>query len=332
MADARVAVYVDFDNVVISRYEQVHGSHAWHQDNARDHAPGEDEVGARLTAARVDLGAIVDYASSYGTLALVRAYADWSLPANASYRRQLVDRSFDLTQMFPVSGSKNGADIRLAIDALSDLGQHPDLTHVVIVAGDSDYIPLAQRCKQLGRRVIGIGITGSTSRALVNACDEFRDYDSLPGVPRLPQSAPSAGTGSGTDADSDSGEDRNKKPAKKAAKKTAAKTAARKPKKASDQQPDQQPEGADPPAVEPSAPEREAVELLVRALRLASDKSDDEWVHAGGLKSQMQRMDPGFKEKTLGYKSFAEFVQAHPDAVDSRAAESGGLELRQRSR
>lgn len=315
MAEARVAVYVDFDNVVISRYEQIHGSHAWHQDNARDHTPstnGDDDVATRLAAARVDLGAIVDYASSYGTLALVRAYADWSVPANAAYRRQLVDRSFDLTQMFPVSGTKNGADIRLAIDALSDLGQHADLTHVVIVGGDSDYIPLAQRCKQLGRHVTGIGISGSTSRALVNACDEFRDYDSLPGVPRVvPPKA----------ADKDADATAAKKPAKKAAKKAPAKKAAQK--KGS--------QGSRPVAEVPDR-EREAVELLVRAVTLASDKADDEWVHASGIKSQMQRMDPGFKEKTLGYKSFAEFAQAHPGAVDSRTLDSGVLQLRPQSR
>jgi OST-HTH/LOTUS domain/NYN domain len=56
---------------------------------------------------------------------------------------------------------------------------------VVIVAGDSDYIALAQRCKRLGRYVVGIGITGSISRSLTAACDEFVTYDALPGVPVL---------------------------------------------------------------------------------------------------------------------------------------------------
>jgi len=45
---------------------------------------------------------------------------------------------------------------RLAVDAVEDMFRLPDLTHVVIVAGDSDYIALAQRCKRLGRYVVGI--------------------------------------------------------------------------------------------------------------------------------------------------------------------------------
>jgi hypothetical protein len=57
-----------------------------------------------------------------------------------------------------------------------------DLTHVIIVAGDSDYVPLAQRCKRLGRYVVGVGVAGSTAKSLAAACDEFTSYDSLPGV------------------------------------------------------------------------------------------------------------------------------------------------------
>src|SRR5690606_12365235 len=80
-------------------------------------------------------------------------------------------------------------DIRLAVDAVEDMFRLPDLTHVVIVSGDSDYVPLAQRCKRLGRYVIGVGVAGSTAKSLAAACDEFASYDSLPGVPAVPPEA-----------------------------------------------------------------------------------------------------------------------------------------------
>ena len=301
MADSRVAVYIDFDNVVISRYDQVHGEtrDAWRADNARDHAPGgDDPIGVKLAEATVDIGAVLDYASSYGAVALARAYADWSVPANAAYRRQLVDRAVDLTQLFPVSGTKNGADIRLAVDAMEDLSQYADITHVVIVGGDSDYVPLAQRIKQLGRFVVGIGVTGSTSRALIAACDEFSQYDALPGI----------------------------KPTrtKAAAKKTAAKTTKKSTKKATTKK-------ATTKRTEPD-PVAEAGDLLVRAIRIASDKADDdEWLNGGGVKSQMQRMDPSFKEKALGFRNFTDFVESQSDLVESRVDEADGhLRLRLR--
>ena len=183
-AATRVAVYLDFDNIVISRYDQVHGRNTFKKDKAKGLDPD------RLAEATVDVGAVLDFASSFGTLVLTRAYADWSADVNANYRQQLVGRAVDLVQLFPAAAyGKNGADIRLAVDAVEDMFRLPDLTHVVIAAGDSDYIPLAQRCKRLGRYVVGIGVAGSSSRALAAACDEFVTYDALPGVPALEPTA-----------------------------------------------------------------------------------------------------------------------------------------------
>jgi uncharacterized LabA/DUF88 family protein len=289
--DARVAVYIDFDNVVISRYDNVFGDSAWRKDNARHHAgdpEADDPIDLKLADAAVDIGAIIDYASSFGTVAFTRAYADWSVPANAAYKKQLVDRAVDLTQLFSTSGTKNGADIRLSIDAVDDLFRHADLTHVVVVAGDSDYISLAQRCKSLGRFVVGIGVTGSTSSALVAACDEFSDYDDLPDVVRTPTP--------------------RKQPAKKAAatKKESAKKA------------DQAESG----------PQADATALLVRALRIGLEKSEDEWLYSGGVKSQMQRMNSRFKEKSLGYASFRDFVESRDKVVDTQLAGNGQLQVR----
>src|SRR5260370_36204181 len=181
----RVAVYFDFDNIVISRYDQVHGRNTFQRDKAK----GLDKE--RLQSANVDLGAIIDFASSFGTLVLTRAYADWSADVNAGYQRQLVARAVDLVQLFPAAAyGKNGADIRLAVDAVEDMFRLPDLTHVVIVGGDSDYIALAQRCKRLGRYVVGIGVAGASSRSLAAACDEFVTYDALPGIPTAVMQSP----------------------------------------------------------------------------------------------------------------------------------------------
>src|SRR5690242_4383173 len=262
----RVAVYLDFDNIVISRYDQVHGRSSFQKDRTA----GFHKQPGRLTQATVDVGAIIDFASSFGTLVLTKAYADWSADVNADYRGQLVGRAVDLVQLFPAAAyGKNGADIRLAVDAVEDMFRLPDLTHVVIVAGDSDYIALAQRCKRLGRYVVGIGITGSISKSLTAACDEFVSYDALPGVPVVV-------------------------PKKRARRAKAA-------------EPDE-PEQADPQAA--------ATGLLERALRIGHEKDDADWLHNSAIKAQMKRMDPSFSEKSLGYKSFSDFLRARTDVVD----------------
>jgi len=264
---ARVAVYLDFDNIVMSWYDRVHGRNAYSRDRQRiAENPVAPEVAERLAAATIDVGAIIDYAASFGTLVLTRAYADWSSPVNAEYRAQLVARSIDLVQLFPAAAyAKNGADIRLAVDTVEDMFRLPDLTHVVIVAGDSDYVPLAQRCKRLGRYVVGVGVAGSTAKALASACDRFDAYDSLPGVVR-------------------------ETPSKKDA--APARSRARK-------------RSTDP-----------SVNLLERALQLENERADEEWLHASALKDLMKRLDPSFSEKGLGFRSFSDFVKAHPEVVE----------------
>jgi hypothetical protein len=177
----QIAVYIDFDNIVISRYNELHGQGAFRDDHANSRTPS-DAVQQRLAAAHVDLAAIIDYAASFGTVSVARAYANWAAPVNESYASDTMRKSIDLVQMFPLSGTKNGADIRLAIDVIDDLSRYSYLNHVLIVAGDSDYVSLAQRCKRLGRTVIGVGAAKSVGRYWEAACDEFRYYDKLPGV------------------------------------------------------------------------------------------------------------------------------------------------------
>ena len=66
----------------------------------------------------------------------------------------------------------------------------------------------------------------------------------------------------------------------------------------------------------------------MRAIRVGLQKSDDDWVFAGGVKSQMQRMDPAFKEKSLGFSSFRAFVDSRSDQVISKVADNGQLTVR----
>ena len=91
--DTRVAVYIDFDNIVVSRYNQLHGPRRFSTDGARNFGPDTAGViGGRLREATVDFGAVLDYASSFGPIVISRAYADWSAKANASYQKQLIDQ------------------------------------------------------------------------------------------------------------------------------------------------------------------------------------------------------------------------------------------------
>lgn len=289
-----MAVYLDFDNIVLSRYDGVHGRNSYARDRQRiAENPGDPEIAARLRAAVVDVGAIIDYASSFGTLVLTRAYADWSAPVNSEYRSQLVARAVDLVQLFPAAAyAKNGADIRLAVDAVEDMFRLDDLTHVVIVAGDSDYVPLAQRCKRLGRYVVGIGVAGSTAKALTAACDEFASYDALPGVETIEREQPAK-----RQKRASTEPVRRNEPVARLIEEAAA-------------------DDGDDLGGAADDPEIAVTGLLIRALWLSQDKDDSGWLYSSAVKQQMRRMDSSFNEKALGFRSFSDFLRSRSDVVE----------------
>jgi uncharacterized LabA/DUF88 family protein len=307
-AENRVAVYIDFDNIVISRYDQIHGRMAWRKDNVYKLAPGladaTDEQKDKVRHATVDISAIIDFASSFGTIVVSRAYADWSVGVNATYQGQLMDRAVDLTQLFPATQQmKNGADIRLSVDVVEDLFRLPDITHVVIAAGDSDYIALAQRAKRLGRYIVGIGVAGGTSKSLAAACNEYADYDSLPGI----RSASLIASDLSAAADLDAVD-------------AAAEAAPKRRRRASTQA------GATGSASSADA----ATALLVRALRLAHEKDDAEWLHNSEVKKQMVRLDPAFNEKVHGFKSFSDFIKSRESVAElDESSQNRRVRLRQ---
>lgn len=292
--EARVAVYFDFDNIVITRYDQVHGALAFRRE-IRDGKLKDAEASARLKAAQVSVEAILDYAATFGPIGLSRAYADWSVPFSAGYRDQLVSRGIELVQLFPLSVRlKNGADIRLAVDAMEDMFRLQDITHVVIVAGDSDYVALVQKAKQLGRYVVGIGVTGGTSRSLIGSCDEYSDYAALLGdeddddVDEIEFEAPAELVQTGRT---------RRKPAAKAAAETEAGVETEAP-------------------VATSTPSRRPGPLLRKAMLLLNTKNDKEWQAASEVKNQMLRMDPSFQERALGFATFTDFMRSRANVVE----------------
>jgi uncharacterized protein (TIGR00288 family) len=354
-AEPRVALYFDFDNIVISRYDQLHGDGAYRKDTARKTVTPTTETGKKLTTATVDVDAVLDFAATFGTIAIARAYADWSTPVNASYRGQLIDRAVDLVQLFPLAKSmKNGADIRLAVDAVEDMFRIEDLTHIVIVAGDSDYVALAQKCKRLGRYVVGIGVAGGTSRALTASCDEFADYDALLSTDAsvaddeagagdasaAPREAAASAASAATQPPRARRASRARKPADTTADATPAEAAPAEPAPAEPARTEPSPAerapamavfmppgaSAEDSDAAPTTGTRNPGRLLLKAMELLRAKNDQEWQASGAVKNQMLRMDPSFQERRLGFGSFTDFVKSRAGVVE--LDETGGNRIR----
>src|SRR5918999_12816 len=138
-------------------------------------------IGARDRGGALDVGVIMDALSERGRLVIRRAYADWNL--FASDRQALVSQRIEMIEIPQRTGMvrKNAADIKLAVDALELAFERAFISTFVIASGDSDFTPLVLKLRELNRRVVGVGVEGSTSELLPGACDEFLFYEKLLG-------------------------------------------------------------------------------------------------------------------------------------------------------
>ncbi len=169
-ADPRpsVALYWDFENLHAALVEAVAGEGAYAKPDAR----------FRVQEPLVDVPAIVTLAAGLGPLAVNRAYANWQYLGR--YRDALLQGAIELVQMFPPgAAAKNGADIRLCLDALEDVTRLGHVGTVVVVGGDSDFMPLSHKLKAAGVSLVGIGARANTNRHWARSCHEFHYYDTL---------------------------------------------------------------------------------------------------------------------------------------------------------
>jgi hypothetical protein len=175
-----VALYWDFENLHASLWEARQGEPYARNDNR-----------FKVQEPLIDVQAVLQLASSLGPVAINRAYCNWQYFGR--YRDALMQGAIDLVQMFPPGGTaKNGADIRLCLDAMEDIARFAHVGTVVVVGGDSDFMPLSQKIKAAGRTIVGVGDRRSTNRHWAASCHAFHFYDSLPPGQRGEAGAPDA--------------------------------------------------------------------------------------------------------------------------------------------
>ena len=165
--EASVALYWDFENL-----------HASLCDARQEGAYSKQDNRFKVQEPLVDIQAVVELASSFGPIAINRAYCNWQYFGR--YRDALLQSAVELIQLFPPGGSaKNGADIKLCLDAMEDIGRFGHIGTVIIIGGDSDFMPVSQKIKAAGRTLIGVGTRKSTNRHWAKSCHEFRYYENL---------------------------------------------------------------------------------------------------------------------------------------------------------
>lgn len=137
--------------------------------------------------------AILREITSIGEPALRRVYGDWSSDRLRTWNDKLLTLGLVAVQETANTKGKNASDIGLVIDAMDILHQGR-FDGFVLVSSDSDFTALANRLREDGLNVIGIG-EKKTPEALRNVVNRFIFIENLDGG-----GAPSKGSEKSTSA------------------------------------------------------------------------------------------------------------------------------------
>jgi uncharacterized LabA/DUF88 family protein len=264
-ADHRIALFIDFENLV-----------------TRTGIPPET----------FDLQPALDQLLEKGKVVYRRAYCDWNrfMPA----KRHLHDLGVELIDVPPSTRSgKNGADMRMVIDALELAYQREHVDTFVIASGDSDFCPLAYKLRENNRTVIGLGVKMATSPLFVRACDEFL-YLRPAKAPHPERVEAPRATGEQPASPGEAKERRSRRGGKAAASGEAARPErAEKPQKAQKAQ--------KPAATIPEIARESAAAILARAT---------EPVNQSAISEAIVRRQPDFDVREHGFSTFSRLLEA----------------------
>ncbi|MGC8203004.1 NYN domain-containing protein [Aliiroseovarius sp. PTFE2010] len=116
-------------------------------------------------------GAILKEVTSFGEPALRRVYGDWSSDRLNKWSREVRELGLVAHQETANTVGKNASDIGLVIDAM-DILHTGRFDGFVLVSSDSDFTALANRIREQGLDVIGIGESKAPD-SLRNVCNRF---------------------------------------------------------------------------------------------------------------------------------------------------------------
>ena len=164
-----------------------------------------------------NLSSLKEEISEHGRVVVAKAYADWVTRAPelrgasqfnndppslyaAGIEPVFVPTRVPSPQASSANGMrtfrvKNSVDVKMTADCIECAHSYPNIGTFVLVSGDSDFLHVVNALRTMGKRVVIIGVSWSTSRRLADQVDSLllydKDVDPLAPQPAvLPQHAP----------------------------------------------------------------------------------------------------------------------------------------------
>ena len=146
-----------------------------------------------------NLSSLKEEISNQGRVVVAKAYADWVTRAPelrgasqffndppslyaAGIEPVFVPTRIPSTQASTANGMrtyrvKNSVDVKMTADCIECAHSYPNIGTFVLVSGDSDFLHVVNALRTMGKRVVIIGVSWSTSRRLADQVDSLLLYD-----------------------------------------------------------------------------------------------------------------------------------------------------------
>ncbi|MDO4582382.1 MAG: NYN domain-containing protein [Bacillota bacterium] len=231
-----------------------------------------------------DVQATMAEIAVYGKPTIKRVYGDLTDTTLKGWKPSLLENGIAPVQQYAYTKHKNATDITMVIDAM-DILYGGNVEGFALVTSDSDFTRLAQRLRESGMKVIGIG-NKNTPEAFRVSCEKFIYIETI---------RKSAGEEAAED-----------KAAAKPAAKTRARTAAAKTKAAakSDAPPAEPPKDS---AAQPKEVPGHIVELLVKSLKDIADEGG--YALLSSVNDLTVKKRPDFDHRNYGYKNMSSLIK-----------------------
>jgi uncharacterized LabA/DUF88 family protein len=226
------------------------------------------------------IDAILTEAARYGDATSRRCYGDWTNPQSKSWKDVLNRHAIQPMQQFAYTVGKNATDSALIIDAM-DLLYTGKFNGFFLVSSDSDFTKLAQRLREAGLEVIGIG-KRSTPEAFRQACNKFIFTETIMddggSIDEVKQNSKSVETSTVAQQNSNtlstSQNDRSELQAK----------------------------------VSNPSKDENLKKLIKEAIESASE--EDGWANLGGVGAYIPRVDSSFDPRNYGFAKFGKLIRS----------------------
>ena len=127
---------------------------------------------------KLDVDLLLERLLEKGRIIVKKAYADWE--RYSEFKKPMHSAAIELIEIpQKYYSGKNSADIKMVVDAMELSASNAHIDTFVIISGDSDFSPLVSKLREHNKHVIGVGVKNSSSKLLIDNCDEFVFYEDI---------------------------------------------------------------------------------------------------------------------------------------------------------